>query len=231
MGRIPAVMSQSVERYGLAYIRPRHEEIARRLVNGETPINICRQMGYTPGRLSIIINSGLFKVKLAKLSQLRDDKATDIQQELADLQPIALGQVAKTAMSSPSESLRLKASQDLLDRGGNIKKGGGISINIGMVEHPVDLSMYAADRVIEAEVVGKPGGNGDSGVHAVNAPDGNTEEADLEKDMELLDAELMRDVAEPEPELGDTPASAIIKMQEESKPKVDPYIVEDWSSD
>jgi len=188
MGLIPQTLSRSVERYGLGYIRPRHEEIARRLVCGQNQSDIARHMGINIGRLSIIVNSPLFKVVLARLSKLRDDSATDIQEEIKALAPIALEQVASTIMTSTSEKLRLSASQDLLDRAGLAKKGNvGVQINIG-AGHPVDLEKYKGDAVtveVKAEPSSDNGGNGANGESAVQSV--NTSEEDTAEDMKLLE--------------------------------------------
>ena len=182
MGLIPQTLSRSVERYGLGHIRPRHEEIARRLVCGQSQSDIARYMGINIGRLSIIVNSPLFKVVLARLSKLRDDSATDIQEEIKSLAPIALEQVASTIMTSTSEKLRLSASQDLLDRAGVAKKGNvGVQINIG-TGHPVDLEKYRGD-VVDIEVIPSNGGNGGSSVQPVNT-------SDEAEDMKLLEHAL-----------------------------------------
>lgn len=201
MGQIPQTLSRSVERYGLGYIRPRHNEIARRLVCGQKQIDIARQMGLDDGRLSIIVNSPLFKVVLAKLSKLRDEQAVDIQEELRELAPIALDGVVKTAMTSPSEKLRLDANKDILDRAGVIKKGAhspslGVQINI----HPVDLERFRGDSK------GNGDGDGitidvteeskDSTVQPVNTSKSNGgAEADGES-MKLLEEALKEPVEE-----------------------------------
>lgn len=145
MGLIPQILSRSVERYGLGYIRPRHNEIARRLVMGQNQVTIALAMGLDQGRLSIIINSPLFKVVVAKLSKLRDDNAVDIQEELKELVPIALDKVAKISMAGGSERLQLSASQDILDRGGVVKKGQGINLGVQVNIHPVDLEKFRGD--------------------------------------------------------------------------------------
>lgn len=193
MGRMPDTLSRSVERYGLGYIRPRHNEIARRLVMGQNQVTIALAMGLDQGRLSIIVNSPLFKVVLAKLSKLRDEQAVDIQEEIKELVPIALDNIAKTVMTSPSENLRLSASQDILDRGGVVKKTAhspslGVQINI----HPVDLEKYRGDS--------KGNGNGDgvtidvteesSAVQPVNTSKSNGGSEEVEESMKLLDEAL-----------------------------------------
>lgn len=183
---VPEILSRSVEKYGLGYIRPRHNEIARRLVSGQKPIDVQRVMGFSESRFSIIINSPLFKVVLAKLSKLRDENAVDIQEELKEIVPIVLGECTRIAMTSTSEKLRLSASQDLLDRGGVVKKttspGLGVQINI----HPVDLEKFRGDGVT-IDVTKEPDNGSD--VQPVNKSKSNGDEK-LAEDMKLLDEVL-----------------------------------------
>lgn len=212
MGLIPQTLSRSVERYGLGYIRPRHNEIARRLVMGQKQRTISKDMGIDEGRLSIIVNSPLFKIVLARLSKLRDDSAVDIQEELKELAPIALEQVAKTMMNGASEKLRLSASQDVLDRAGVIKKGQGLNVGIQVNVNPVDLNKYRDDAItVEVKEIDK--GNGDelsvetqladaealkckgSGVQPVNKSKSNGDE-ELAEDLKLLNEAIAEPVAE-----------------------------------
>lgn len=180
MGLIPQTLSQSVERYGLGYIRPRHEEIARRLVCGQSQAEIARTLGINQGRLSIIINSPLFKIVVARLSKLRDDSTTDLQEELKALAPIAIQELGKLAMTSPSERLRLDASKDILDRAGLIKKGQGLHVEVNNNFHPVDLEKYRPQQTIEVTVT-----DIESDVQPVNTTIENSAE-----DMRLLEEAL-----------------------------------------
>jgi hypothetical protein len=204
MGLIPERLSRSVERYGLGHIRPRHEEIARRLVMGQSQSDIARHLGINIGRLSIIVNSPLFKIVLARLSKLRDESVTDLQEELKELAPIALNEVAKVAMTSTSERLRLSASESLLDRAGLIKKGQGINLGIKVDINPVDLDKYKYESTTIEASVGSDGGD----VHSMNdgknmdvIPDngngnGNSE-GDLKEDLKLLEETLTAPVGVP----------------------------------
>lgn len=118
MGRIPSMMSNSVEKYGLSYIRPYHKEIARRLVVGQTQATISRELGLTESRLSIIVNSPLFKLTVKKLEDERDKGVVDVTRSLKEIAPIALEQLERTMYGAKSETLRFKASESLLSRAG-----------------------------------------------------------------------------------------------------------------
>jgi hypothetical protein len=152
MGQIPNTLSRSVERYGLGHVRPRHEEIARRLTCGQTQAEIARALGMNQGRLSIIINSPLFKLVLAKLKKERDANAVDIREDIRRLQAPAVDTIAKTMFTGQSEKLRMLAAQDLLDRGDIAKKGSSPMVGVQVNIHPVDLSEYKNDVTVEAHI-------------------------------------------------------------------------------
>jgi len=120
MGMIPqSDMSNSVVKYGLGYIRPYHREIARRLVLGQRQSDICRDLGMTPGRMSIIVNSPLFKIEIKKLERERDEGVGDISRTLQELSPLALEVVERTMYQAESHRLRFDAAESVLDRAGH----------------------------------------------------------------------------------------------------------------
>jgi hypothetical protein len=121
MGQIASIMSESVSKYGLKFIRPYHREIARRLVLGESQSDICRDLGMSTSRMSIIVNSPLFKIELRKLEEARDNGVVDISHQLKEMAPGALEIIERTMFQSKGK-LRFMAAQDILDRAGVTKK-------------------------------------------------------------------------------------------------------------
>jgi hypothetical protein len=111
-------VSESVELYGLEQVRPYHREIARRLVLGQRPSEIAKDLGWSVSRLSIIINSPLFKMEIARLEQIRDTGVADVGKTLKELSPIALETVERIMYQSKSERLKLEAAETVLDRAG-----------------------------------------------------------------------------------------------------------------
>jgi len=118
MGRTPSPLSASVQKYGLSYIRPYHREIARRLVLGETQREICEALGMSDSRMSIIVNSPLFKLELSRLEKERDQGVSDVTTQLKHLAPIALEQVERTMYKAAGTRLGFDAARDILDRAG-----------------------------------------------------------------------------------------------------------------
>lgn len=66
----------------LSYIWERHKDIARRVVAGEKPIDICRDISMTPSRMSIIMNSPAFKKYVDSLRARVEVGLVDIRQEI-----------------------------------------------------------------------------------------------------------------------------------------------------
>lgn len=118
MSRNPQPMSPSVEQYSLSYIRPRHKEIARRLVLGQTQTEICRDLNMSTSRMSIICNSPLFKILVSKLEEERNQDTVDVGKQLREIAPNALEIVERTMYNGATESLKLKAAESILDRAG-----------------------------------------------------------------------------------------------------------------
>lgn len=118
MGRIPSPLSASVQKYGLSYIRPYHREIARRLVLGETQTDICKALGMNDGRMSIIVNSPLFKLEIARLERERDKGVGDVTTQLRHLAPIALEEIERTMYKAGGTRLGVDCARDILDRAG-----------------------------------------------------------------------------------------------------------------
>jgi hypothetical protein len=128
-------LSPTTKAFQLNYIRPYHREIARRLVLGQTQMDICRDLQMNPGRMSIIVNSPLFKVELRRLEALRDQGVYDMARTLQELAPEALEQVTRTMYRGNTERLRFDAAESVLDRAG-FGRGSKVDVNVsGHVDH------------------------------------------------------------------------------------------------
>ncbi len=151
MGRTPGVESGSVTKYGLSYIRPYHREIARRLVLGQMQVAICDDLGMSTSRMSIIINSPLFKIELMKMEELRNSGVADVTKTLQEVSPLALEVIEKTMFQGKSESIRFKAAQDILDRAGHgVTTRRDVNVS-GMVSHAnlseVEMRKLVLERI------------------------------------------------------------------------------------
>jgi hypothetical protein len=101
----------------LTYMWERHKEIARLVVAGVRPIDISEKLQMTPCRLSIIMNSPVFKEYLEELSATRNENAMDIKAELLRLTEKGLGAIENALGDAEvSPMSKVKIAQDLLDR-------------------------------------------------------------------------------------------------------------------
>ena len=105
---------------------PRHMDIIRRLVTGQTQREIAGEMGYTESRLSIIINSPLFQHKLKEYQKQVADKLAEnignIDNRVRILQPKALDTLEELLEKKGNDRLRRDCAKDILDIGGNLGK-------------------------------------------------------------------------------------------------------------
>jgi hypothetical protein len=114
----------------LREIKLRHEEIMRRLICGESNTRICRALGFSQSRLSVIINSPLFKKELAKLEVKVNGKfvesAGDAEKKIEGLKPKAI-EILENILTGkePDVAPRLKrdVAKDILELSGMGKKG------------------------------------------------------------------------------------------------------------
>ena len=134
MGRVPLNCSPSVEKYGVAYIRPYHREIARRLVLGQKESEIRELVGLSQSRFSIIINSPLFKYEVARLEAERDESTADVAKTLKEVSPLALEVIERTMYSADSQRLRYDAACTIMDRAGHGSiNRSTVELNIGSI--------------------------------------------------------------------------------------------------
>jgi len=111
----------------VSYLWERHREIARLLVSGERPVDICRRLGYTQSWLSTVMNSPVFKEYLSKLSERKDDQAIDIRKQIEEGAQVGVSALLKILKEEDeykdrvSVQQKIKIAQDFLDREGHGK--------------------------------------------------------------------------------------------------------------
>lgn len=88
------------------------------------PIEIARDMGMTPGRVSIIMNSPAFKNELARMSEKANEKAFDIGGRIKESSIKAMDLLEKVLDPAAAEfqqaniGLKVKVAQDMVSRAG-----------------------------------------------------------------------------------------------------------------
>ena len=112
----------------IRYFRPRHREMMYRLVSGQTQKEIAVSMDITQTRLSIIVNSPLFKKELSKVEgEIFDNVVAtrgDLTARIKDLQPKALTVIEDLMMGSKTgKALKRQCAKDILEM--DRKKGPG----------------------------------------------------------------------------------------------------------
>lgn len=112
-------MPDSVEKYGVKYIKPYHKELARMIVLGASQAELCAEFHVRPDALSIITRSPLFQLELERLGQLRDNGVADVGKTLKEISPIAVDVLERTMYRTKSERLKVDIAKDILDRAGH----------------------------------------------------------------------------------------------------------------
>ena len=147
-------------------LSPRHEEIARRIVAGQRPGDICKEMGLTNSWLSVIVRSPMMQAKIRELSGELDAALISSISRLKGLTPDAVDCVEGVMKSSLDERLRVDTAWKVLafvmpDRGGEAApqsaNHGTINaqtVNILQVSDPKELDRLWQERLQELEGAG-----------------------------------------------------------------------------
>jgi len=143
----------------LKKLTPRHKEIIRRLIVGETPKEISEGLGMHPATIDRLQSDPVFAAELNTLEQRANHRLTDAAERLDALKIIDLAAgesaqlcrqvVGNKVPDAPDISidLRVKSAWDILDRKGHGKIAKSATVNI-------------SDLIIEASRQREAGGNG-----------------------------------------------------------------------
>jgi DNA-binding CsgD family transcriptional regulator len=101
-----------------SWLRPRHREIMRRKLLGQSNKQIAEELCLSQNRVSVITNSPLFKLELERMMQQADDQVFDAMGKLRELQPDAVNVLHESMNQHEFPHLRLKAAIQVLDRTG-----------------------------------------------------------------------------------------------------------------
>ncbi len=109
----------------IASLNPRHYKILELCLRGWTNKQIAEHLLMSPCQVSIVVNSPSFQHELAirrsKLDALVDqqlaDSTTEVTRAIQEGARLAARRLVQ-AISSPDESIAVKASSDILDRAG-----------------------------------------------------------------------------------------------------------------
>lgn len=108
--------------FQIAEMWDQHHEIARRIILGESNVDIAKAIGVTPQTVSNVKNSPVVQDKLAILRAARDAGTIDLAREIQELAPIAVARLREvletgTVMGKEaSAALILKEANAIMDR-------------------------------------------------------------------------------------------------------------------
>lgn len=105
----------------LKQLKSQHREIARLKTSGLGTTEIAEQVGMRVSSVSIILNDPLCQAHIAKLEAKADEKTIDVRKKLAELNSKAVSTIDELLSDADvSDSVKLKAAQDVLNRNGYI---------------------------------------------------------------------------------------------------------------
>ncbi len=107
-------------KYQIQELQAVHKEICRRTTLGQKGVEIAEDLGISPVVVSYVKNSDLGHDKLDQLEEARDADTVSVAKHIKSLAPLALG-VIEAMLRDPNcmSQTKLRAAQDLLDRGGH----------------------------------------------------------------------------------------------------------------
>lgn len=109
-------------------LNSRHRVIMRQLLAGVTQGEIAKELGYTPSRISLIINSELFQVEMKKMREkietlFIDNEGSKVQtdrvrQRIKEESLESVNTIVRLRDNAANERVRQISAFDILDRGG-----------------------------------------------------------------------------------------------------------------
>jgi len=143
-------------------INLRHRALMRRLVAGMNLTQACEDLGYSLQRASVIVNSPLFLEEKEKMSKNVERGFVDAESTRLSADPTrailddakeAAAKTMKGALNANSESVKINAAKDILDRTGYAKED---KVNANILMEPSQGLLDMLTRVMG----GKNGSNG-----------------------------------------------------------------------
>lgn len=128
-----------------------HRNVIRLAFTGRfTQAEIAQHLGVTKALVNAIVNSALGEAHLEYLHERLDEKALEnLEEVIIDLQPIAVEVTKQIMLNGSSETNRLRAAQDILNRGGTgVNVGGGDSY--GSKDKIEEIKKLARERRVLA---------------------------------------------------------------------------------
>jgi len=114
------VDSPSVSALRITQLKPKYLEIMDRVICGQQSKKIAEEMGLSPARLSVIINSPLFKLEMRRRRMRRETRVLEIEDELLEAAKLGV-KLHKEILESPpgaySTDIKLKSATTMAGLG------------------------------------------------------------------------------------------------------------------
>lgn len=114
----------------------RYQEIARRVVVGQSNVEIANDLGVTPQMVSYVRNSDIIKQQIGNLQEQANDDAVSVSKRIKSLAPHALKLLeeiiveGKVASETIPAKLRAHHAEKVLDRAGHMPPKEIRSLNL-----------------------------------------------------------------------------------------------------
>ena len=154
MGRHPT----GNRKYEIQHMWEIHREVVRRLVLGQKPADIARDLKISKQTVSNIQNSTIARREIERLRRERDEETRSVHEHIKEIAPKAVEVLEELMTPSAPMSVRLRAAQDVLDRAGYspIRK----SIDFRATLTPEDVErIKQRGRQIKAMILGEEVGD------------------------------------------------------------------------
>lgn len=103
------------------YLHPHHRSMARMVVKrGLRNKELAAMYDFTPGQISAIINSPLFRVEVARMEALAEEQSVDVVRDLKSMQGRSMEVIAED-LHGKDRRLRSNTAFEVLDRTGHPK--------------------------------------------------------------------------------------------------------------
>lgn len=140
-------------KYNIQHLWDVHHEIVRLLVTGMKNVEIAATLGVTEAMVSYTANSPIVKRQLELLRAARDLESVDVARKIQEIALDAV-EVMEKHVKSATESISLKAAQDILDRAGfaPVKKISTENVHAHLTREDIDdIKKRARQYVTEAD--------------------------------------------------------------------------------
>ena len=116
MGRLP---TEEPRQYQIQQLHDLHHEVLRRLVLGQKPIEIARDLQITSAVVSYVKHSEIGKRQLSLMRSAADVSAINVAGRIKELAGRAVEVMEAALDAAQPMQYRMKAATDILDRAGH----------------------------------------------------------------------------------------------------------------